>query len=107
MVTLRTAGHDLLDGLCVVQRERLAKALFQRAAVAVRALIPTRDERGVGAELLNVFLNLLIEAGDERGDKHDDADTEHDAKNGERAAQLVRAERVHRLLEIFAVRLRH
>src|SRR4029077_10887111 len=74
-------GTGVFDRLSVFQREGFAEALFERALLIVRALIPARDEGGVGAELLDVLLNLLIEAGDERSDEHDDADTENDAEH--------------------------
>ncbi len=73
----------------------------------MEALVPFGYESGVGAELLDVFLNGFVKAGDQRGHEHNDADAEDNAKNGETAAHLMRAKRVHRLLEIFAVCLRH
>src|SRR5439155_26652897 len=106
--TRRSSDLQLLDGLAILQRQRFALALLLGTpATAVRSLIKTGDERGVRSILLDAFLHLLIETGDERGDQHDDTDAEDHAENGKEAAQLVGAERVHRLLEIFAVLLRH
>ena len=70
-------------------------------------LVPFGDESGVCAELIDVFLNLLIEAGKQRGDQHDDADPQHHTKYRQGAPQLVCPECIHRLLQIFAVCLCH
>src|SRR4029077_9029174 len=51
--------------------------------------------------------HLRVKTGDESSDQHDDADPEDDAEHGQTAAQFVRAERVHCLLEVFAVLLCH
>ena len=107
-VTFLTDGTAVLDGVGVFLGERLAQALFQRASRAiVRPMIPTGNVGGVRAELLDLFLNFFVEAGDQRGDQHDHADTEHHAEDSEAAAHFVSTERVHGLLEIFAVSLCH
>ena len=73
----------------------------------METLIPLGNKRGVCSELLDVVLDGFVEAGNQRGNQHDDADAQHHAKNGEPAAHLVGAQSVHCLLEIFAVCLRH
>ena len=73
----------------------------------MKSLIPLGDKRGIRAELLDVFLNRVVESGDQRGDQHDHAHAQHHAEHRKRAAHLVRAQRVHRLLQIFAIGLRH
>jgi hypothetical protein len=50
---------------------------------------------------------LMVEPGDQRRHQHNHADAQHHAENRQRTAQLVRPQRVHRLLQIFAVRLCH
>ena len=73
----------------------------------MESLIPFRNERGVRAELLNVFLNLIIESGDQRGDQHDHTDPENYAKHRQSAAQLMGPQGVHGLSQIFTVCLGH
>src|SRR5882724_1440718 len=101
------AGAAFLEDALIVKCQGLALAFFEGRRPAVAALIPLGDESGIRAELLHVFLNLRVEAGDESSDEHDDTDAENDAKNREGAAQFVAAKRIHRLPEIFAVGLRH
>src|SRR5260370_23152187 len=100
-------GTPANQRLRIFQRQRLAPSLFHRPLAAVETLVPLGNERGIRAILLDIFLNGLVEAGDQRGDQHNDADAQNHSKNGERAAHFVRAERVHRLLEVLGVRLRH
>ena len=57
-----------------------------------------RETGGIRAELLDVVLDLRVEAGDQSGYQHDHADAEHYAEDGQKTAQFVCAERVHRLL---------
>ena len=63
----------------------------------MKSLIPFGNKSRVGAELLDVFLNLLIEAGDERRDQHDHTDTENHAEYGKPTAHLVGTKRIHGL----------
>ena len=63
----------------------------------VRAVIPAGNEAGVGAELLDLFLHLFVEAGDERGNQHDHTDAEDHTEDRQAAAHFVRAKCVHSL----------
>ena len=71
------------------------------------ALIPLRDEGRVDTPLLDVLLNFLVKARDQPDNDHGDAYTQDNAENGESAAQFMRAQSVHGLLQIFTVRLGH
>jgi len=95
------------DGAGVVESERLALDFFERGRTALAALVPLGDKGGVGAKLVDVLLDFLVETGEEGSDKHDDADTENDTEDGERTAQLVSAQGVHSLPQVFAVSLSH
>ena len=96
-----------LDGFAVLQSEGLAKTLFLGPTADVRSLVETADKCSVGAVAGNVFGDVLVEAGDQRSHQHDHAHAHHHAQHGQQAAQLVRAERVERLAEVFAVCLSH
>src|SRR5215467_7992568 len=100
-------GTLLLNRDGIFDSERLALLLFYRWRTTVASLIPFGDERGVRAELINILLNFLIEAGKQRGDEHNNADAQDHPEDRESAAQLVSAQRVHRLLQVFAVSLCH
>src|SRR5215469_5512652 len=100
-------GTIVGDGLGIVGGQGLALEFFLRTRSGVAKLIPLGDEDGVCPNLVDAFLDLAIEPGDQRGYEHDDADAKNHAKNREGAAHLVRAERVDRLQEIFGVSARH
>ena len=53
----------LLQRPSVLQREGFALPFLERWRPAVAALVPLADERGIRAELLDVFLNFLVKAG--------------------------------------------
>ena len=71
------------------------------------SLVPFGDERGIRAELFNIFLNFLVKAGDESRHQHDDTYTQHNAEDRQRAAELVGPQGVQRLFQVFAVCLSH
>src|SRR5215469_5389785 len=73
----------------------------------MEALVPLGDKGRVRAELLDVFLDLVVKTGEQSRDQHDDADTEHDAKHGEGTAHFMSAQGVHGLFQVFAVCLSH
>src|SRR5262249_27431265 len=100
-------GAALLKRDRVFQRKWFAQALFLRAATIVWALIEPRDECRVRAELLDIVLHGLVEAGNEGCDEHDDAHAEDHAENRQHAAHLVGAQRVQSLLQVFAMLLCH
>ncbi len=100
-------GTFLLNRDGIFHGQGLALLLFNGWRTAVASLIPFGDEGGVRSELIDVFLNFLIEAGKQRGDQHNDADAQDHTEDRQGAAQLVRAERIHCLLQIFAVSLCH
>ena len=100
-------GTTFQERALVIGGEGLALDFFERWRTTMAALIPFGDESGVRAELLHIFLHLLIKPGDQRRDQHDDADAKNHAEDGEGAAELVGPQGVHSLPEIFAVLLRH
>ena len=87
-----------LDSPGVLDGQRFALAFLKRGRSTVASLVPFGDERCIRAELFNVFLNLLVKAGDQGRDQHDDAYAQHDAEHRERAAQLVGPQGVQSLL---------
>src|SRR5579885_520051 len=107
------SGHILHRGagfqnrLFILERQRLALPFLERRRTVVPPLVPLGDEGRIRSELLDLFLDFLVEAGDQRRHQHDHADPEHHAEDGQRAAQFVRAQRIERLFQIFAVCLRH
>src|SRR5208283_4169595 len=60
-------GAPFLNGNGILEGERLALLLFQRRRATMASLVPFGDERRIGPELVNVFLNFLIEAGEQGG----------------------------------------
>src|SRR4029077_14710212 len=71
----------LLNGLRVLNRKRFALAFLEWRSPAVTSLVPSGDERGICAELFDVFLNFLVKALDQRRYQHNYAYTQHDAKH--------------------------
>src|SRR6266436_6247253 len=97
----------LLDRLRVLNGKRFALAFLQRRRSAVPSLVPFGDERRIRAVLVDVFLNLLVKAGDEGRHQHDDAYTQHNAEHGQRAAKFVCPQGVQRLPQILVIGLGH
>src|SRR5208337_4153137 len=100
-------GAALLNGYGVLEGERLALLLLERWRATHASLVPFGDERRVGPELIDAFLDFLIEAGEQGGHQHDHADAQDHAEYGQGAAQFVGAQSVQRLFQVFAVGLCH
>ena len=68
----------------------------------MRALIETRNESGVDSFGNDFVLDGLAKTLHQADDEDDERDADHHAEDREEAAQLVRANRVQREMEIFA-----
>ena len=96
---VRTLGQDRLG---ILQRERLAVALFRAHAPDADGNVPAEDEERVGAVVVQIALDVAADADQHRGDEDHGGDANHHAQHGQKGARLVLAHRLQRHPRIYA-----
>ena len=75
-------GTTVLECFFVFNGEGLALPFLERRRAVVPPLVPFRDKRRIRAELLDLLFNLLVEAREYPGDKHNHAHSQDHPEYG-------------------------